>query len=192
MLGEKRLFMAVEMEIGPRIRAQRKAAHLTLKQLAEKVGCSDAYLSQVENGRVSPSISSLKKIADALQSKITDFFVEAENDEPVVLSPTQRVTLSLERWNARIQSLVRNPKNKRMQPFLTTIQPGGGSHGLYSHVGEECGLVLKGELEIDLNGSIYVVRENESFYYNSIEPHSWMNRTDGETVVVWVISPPTF
>lgn len=190
--GERDLSMAVEMDIGPRIRAQRKSAHLTLRQLAGKVGCTDAYLSQVENGRVSPSISSLKKIADALQTKITDFFVEAENDEPVVLSPNQRVTLTLDRWNATIQSLVRNPKNKRMQPFFTTIQPGGGSHGLYSHVGEECGLVLKGELEIDLNGIVYKVKENESFYYNSIEPHSWMNRTDAETVVIWVISPPTF
>ena len=184
--------MAVEIDIGRRIRAHRKANGLTLKQLGEKVGCTDAYLSQVERGRVSPSISSLKKIAQALQTKITDFFVESENDEPVVLSPDQRVTLTLKRWNAKIESLLRNPRDKRMHPFFTTIQPGGGSHGLYSHVGEEFGMVLKGELEIDLNGTIYRVRENESFYYNSSEPHSWTNPKDSETVVVWVISPPTF
>jgi transcriptional regulator with XRE-family HTH domain len=184
--------MAVEMDIGRRIKALRTASRLTLKQLAEKVGCTDAYLSQVENGRVSPSISSLKKIADGLQTKITDFFLESENEEPVVLSADQRDVLSLERWNARIESLVKNPKNKRMHPFFTTIQPGGGSHGLYSHLGEECGLVLKGELEIDLNGTVYRVKENESFYYNSSEPHNWTNPTDGETVVVWVISPPSF
>jgi quercetin dioxygenase-like cupin family protein len=79
-----------------------------------------------------------------------------------------------------------------MHPFFTTIQPGGGSDGLYSHLGEECGIVLKGELEIDLNGTVYRVKENESFYYNSSEPHNWTNPTDGETVVVWVISPPSF
>ncbi len=184
--------MAVEREIGLRIKALRQANHLTLKQLAEEVGCSDAYLSQIENGRVSPSISSLKKIADALQVKITDFFVEFQDDEPVVLAPKDRVALSLERWNAKIESLVKNPKNKRMHPFFTTIQPGGGSHGLYSHVGEEFGLVLRGELEITLNKAVYRVATNESFYYNSSEPHSWTNPTDEETVVVWVISPPTF
>lgn len=184
--------MAVERDIGLRIKALRQASHLTLKQLAEEVGCSDAYLSQIENGRVSPSISSLKKIATALRTKITDFFVEFQDDEPVVLSPDDRVTLSLERWNARIQSLVRNPRNKRMHPFFTTIQPGGGSHGLYSHVGEEFGIVLKGELEITLNDTVYRVAENESFYYNSSEPHSWTNPTDGQTTVVWVISPPSF
>jgi transcriptional regulator with XRE-family HTH domain len=184
--------MALEADIGSRIKSLRQSNHLTLRQLAEKVGCTDAYLSQIENGRVSPSIASLKRIAEALQSKITDFFVESGDDDPVVLRTDQRVTLSLDRWNARIQSLVINPKNKRMHPFFTTIEPGGGSHGLYSHVGEEFGIVLKGELEIDLDGTIHVVKQNESFYYNSSQPHSWTNPGKEETVVVWVISPPTF
>lgn len=184
--------MGLEGKIGQRIRAQRQSNNLTLRQLAEKVGCTEAYLSQIENGKVSPSIASLKKIADGLQTKITDFFVESQDDEPVVLTQDRRTTLSLERWNAKIESLVVNPKNKRMHPFFTTIQPGGGSHGLYSHVGEEFGLVLKGELEIDLDGSIHRVKKFESFYYNSSQPHSWINPGKTETVVVWVISPPTF
>lgn len=180
------------MDIGTRIKGRRKANGLTLRQLAEKVGCSDAYLSQIETGRVSPSISSLKKISDALHSKIADFFVDIDDHEPVVLRLDQRDLISLDRWNARIQSLVKNPRDKRMHPFYTTIEPGGGSEGLYSHVGEEFGLVIKGELEIELKGSIYRVRENESFYYDSSEPHSWRNPTTEPTVVVWVISPPTF
>jgi transcriptional regulator with XRE-family HTH domain len=184
--------MTIEIDIGGRIKTLRQASHFTLKQLAERVGCTDAYLSQIENGRVSPSISSLKKIADALQSKITDFFVESQSEDPVVLKPDERVLLSLERWNAEIQSLVKNPRDKRMHPFYTTIQPGGGSHGMYSHVGEEFGLVLKGILEIDINGTVHRVQENESFYYNSSDPHSWVNPTNTETVVVWVISPPSF
>jgi transcriptional regulator with XRE-family HTH domain len=166
--------MALEMT-GQRIRSHRQSNHLTLKQLAEKVGCTDAYLSQIENGRVSPSIASLKRIATALQSKITDFFVEGQDDDPVVLKQDQRISLSLDRWNAEIQSLVVNPKNKRMHPFYTTIQPGGGSHGLYSHVGEEFGIVIKGELEIDLDGTTHLGKKNESCYYNSSQPHSWTN-----------------
>lgn len=184
--------MALESDIGQRIRSHRHSNHLTLKQLAEKVGCTDAYLSQIENGRVSPSIASLKRIASALQTKITDFFVEGQDSDPVVLKPNQRIMLTLDRWNAEIQSLVVNPRNKRMHPFLTTIQPGGGSHGLYSHVGEEFGIVIKGELEIDLDGTLHRVKKNESFYYNSSQPHSWTNPGSVDTVVVWVISPPTF
>ncbi|MEI8181841.1 MAG: helix-turn-helix transcriptional regulator [Desulfomonile sp.] len=76
----------------------RHSNRMTLKQLAEVVGCSDAYLSQIENGRVSRSISSLKRIADALQTKTTDFFVEPQDDDPVVLPPHRRITLVLESW----------------------------------------------------------------------------------------------
>ena len=79
-----------------------------------------------------------------------------------------------------------------MHPFFTTIQPGGGSHGLYSHVGEEFGIVLKGELQIHIENDIHLVHQNESFYYNSNLPHSWTNPGKSETIVVWVISPPTF
>ncbi len=110
--------MALEIDIGQRIKSHRQSNHLTLKQLAEKVGCTDAYLSQVENGRVSPSIASLKRIASALQSKITDFFVEGQDDDPVVLKQDQRITLSLDRWNAEIQSLVVNPKKQTDAPIL--------------------------------------------------------------------------
>jgi transcriptional regulator with XRE-family HTH domain len=184
--------MMFEAHVGSRVKMHRQSNHLTLKQLAEKVGCTDAYLSQVENGRVSPSIANLKKIADALHTKIADFFVESESDEPVVLRPDQRTLITLDRWNARIQSLVVNHKNKRMHPFFTTIEPGGGSHGLYSHVGEEFGIVLKGQLEIELDGTAHLVREKESFYYNSSQPHSWTNPGTEVTEVVWVISPPTF
>lgn len=184
--------MAVEIDLGGKIRGLRQKSHLTLKQLAKKVGCSDAYLSQIENAKVSPSIASLKRIAEALGAKITDFFVESETDEPVVLPRERRTLISADRWNAKIWSLVADPKNKRMHPFYTVIEPGGGSHGSYTHVGEECGIVLKGQLAIELAGRVHLVRENESFYYSSSQPHNWTNPGDQETVVVWVISPPTF
>lgn len=184
--------MVAEMDLGGKIKGLRQNSHLTLKQLAEKVGCSDAYLSQVENAKVSPSIASLKRIAEALGVKITDFFVESVTDEPVVLSPERRTLISAKRWNAKIWSLVADPRNKRMHPFYTTIAPGGGSHGSYSHVGEEFGIVLKGQLSIELDGVVHVVNENESFYYSSSQPHNWTNPGKEETVVVWVISPPTF
>ncbi len=184
--------MPIEADIGAKIKARRLANRQTLKQLAEKAGCTGAYLSQIEHGKVSPSIASLKRIADALQSKISDFFLDTGTEVPVVLRPDQRVLISLERWNAKIWSLVSDPKDKRMHPFYTVIEPGGGSHGTYTHVGEEFGIVLKGRLEIELDGVIYRVNEDESFYYSSSLPHNWTNPGLVQTAVVWVISPPTF
>ncbi len=180
-------------EIAEKLKAFRSANRMTLKQLAAKAGCTDAYLSQLERGRANPSIMILKKIASALQVKVVDFFLESENlQNDVVCKEGERVKIRFRQGDAKIQMLVRNIQNKRMQPFYTTIEPGGGSKGSYSHIGEECGIVLKGMLEINLNGRAYRLKKNESFYFSSQEPHSWTNPGKTKSVVIWVVSPPTF
>ncbi|MDI7258473.1 MAG: cupin domain-containing protein [Thermodesulfobacteriota bacterium] len=180
-------------EIGKKIKAFRAVNKMTLKQLAQRAGCTDAYLSQLERGLANPSIMILKKIASALQIKVVDFFLEPQTEEnDVVLKEGERVNIVFKRGDAKIQMMVRSIQNKRMQPFYTTIEPGGGSKGSYSHIGEEFGIVLQGELEINLNGKPYRVKKNESFYFSSQEPHSWSNPGKKKTVVIWVVSPPTF
>jgi len=180
-------------EIAEKLKAFRSANRMTLKQLAAKAGCTDAYLSQLERGRANPSIMILKKIASALQMKVVDFFLEPEvNENGIVVKEEERVNINFKRGDAKIQMLVRNIQNKRMQPFYTTIEPGGGSKGSYSHIGEEFGIVLQGELEVNLNGKSYRVKKNESFYFSSQEPHSWSNPGKNKTLVIWVVSPPTF
>ena len=180
-------------EIGEKIKACRLTSRMTLKQLAAKAGCTDAYLSKLERGRANPSIMILKRIASALQMKVVDFFLEPEPDgNDVVLKEEERININFKSGEAKIQMLVRNIHNKRMQPFYTTIDPGGGSKGAYSHVGEEFGIVLQGELEVNLNGRAYKVKKNESFYFSSQDSHSWLNPGKTKTVVIWVVSPPTF
>jgi len=180
-------------EIAEKLKAFRLANRMTLKQLASKAGCTDAYLSQLERGHANPSIMVLKGIAEALQIKVVDFFLEQETGEnDVVLREKERVNINFKQGDAKIQMLVRNIQNRRMQPFYTTIEPGGGSKGSYSHIGEECGIVLKGMLEINLNGKAYRLKKNESFYFSSQEPHSWSNPGKTKAVVIWVVSPPTF
>jgi len=180
-------------EIAEKLKAYRSANRMTLKQLGNRAGCTDAYLSQLERGHANPSIMILKKIASALGVKVVDFFLEAETKaNDVVCKETERVNIRFKRGEAKIQMLVRNIQNKRMQPFYTTIEPGGGSKGSYSHIGEEFGIVLQGELEVNLNGKAYRLKKNESFYFSSQEPHSWSNPSKKKTVVIWVVSPPTF
>lgn len=180
------------MNIGGKIRQLREAKKFNIKQLACLVECTPSLISQLERGKTDPSISMLKKIAKALDVNIVDFFMTRENDEDVVTREEDRVNIQLKRWEARIQSLVKNVTNKKMQPFFTVIGPGGGSHGMYSHDGEEFGFVMKGEVELVLNDKVHTVKENQSFYFSSQIPHNWNNRGNKEAVVIWVITPPTF
>ena len=180
------------MDIGGKIRQIRTDKNLTIKQLAELVACTPSLISQLERGKADPSISTLKKIASALNANIVDFFMMATADDDIVTRVKERVDIQLKRWDTKIQSLIKRLGNKKMQPFYTTIKPGGGSHGMYTHEGEEFGIVLHGELELTINDKVHVVRENESFYFTSQTPHNWNNKGKQDAIVVWVITPPTF
>jgi len=180
------------MDIGGKIKELREKKSLTMKQLSDLVPCTPSLISQIERGKADPSIATLKKIASALNSNIVDFFSFSPIQDDVITRSEHRTVLQLPRWDARIQCLTRNPSRKKMQAFYTLIKPGGGSHGLYSHEGEEFGIVLKGEMELLLGEETHVVREDDSFYFSSTVPHDWNNRGKEDVVVIWVITPPTF
>jgi transcriptional regulator with XRE-family HTH domain len=181
------------MDIGKIIRSLRKSKSLTLKQLAEKAGCTDAYISQLENGRANPSIMILKNIATALGIQVVDLFLESPSPpDGIVVREKERINMDFKHGDAVLQLLVHDVKEKRMQPFCTTIEPGGGAKGFYSHTGEDFGIVIEGCLELNLNGKIYRLEKNDSFYFSAQEPHTFSNPGDKKAVVIWVVSPPSF
>lgn len=180
-------------EISEKLRALRKSKKMTLKDVADRAGCTSAYISQLEKGRANPSISTLKKIASVFDVKIIDFFLDNEDDEDdVVIRKNQRVTMGFNMGYAVIESLVRTTENKRMQPLFNTIKPGGGSNGEYTHEGEEFGIVLAGELELTVGDRVYYVKEGDSFYFPSTTSHGFYNRRERDAIVIWVASPPSF
>ncbi len=181
-----------QKKLGRLVSQWRKQRKLTLKRLGEAIDVSAAAISQIEHGKVSPSIATLKKLAKALDRRTVDFFVDELIDDPVVLSEEEWTQVSMPRWNARVRQLVRIAGNKQMQPFYTTIEPGGGSREPYTHPGEEFGIVLKGELTLGLGDNVYLAKALSSFYYSSLIPHSWTNEGAESCYVVWVITPPSW
>jgi len=180
-------------EIPEKLRAFRKSRKMTLKDVADRAGCTSAYISQLEKGRANPSIATLKRIASVFNVKIIDFFLDDQDEEDEVLvRKEQRVMMGFNMGSAVIESLVRTTQNKRMQPLYNRLKPGGGSNGEYTHEGEEFGIVLAGELELVVGDSVYYVKEGDSFYFPSTTSHGFYNRGEKDTIVIWVTSPPSF
>lgn len=179
-------------EISDKMRALRKSRKMTLKDVADKAGCTSAYISQLEKGRANPSIATLKKIASVFNVKIIEFFIDNEERDEVVVRKDQRTVMDFNMGHAVVESLVRSTENKRMQAFCDTVKPGGGTNGEYTHEGEEFGLVLEGELELTVGDKIYYLKEGDSFYYSSTKPHGYYNKGSKKAVIVWVITPPSF
>src|SRR5437667_12210132 len=86
--------VAAEVDVGERLRELRRIRRCTLRTIADRSGLSESFLSQVERGRSSASIASLRRIADALGVAMADLFEPGSLPGPRVLRRDERPALS--------------------------------------------------------------------------------------------------
>jgi transcriptional regulator with XRE-family HTH domain len=181
-------------KIGREIRGLRKARGLTLSELAEKSGLSIGYLSLVERGRATPSINALHAISRALGVTISWFFdanaVPVEERGFVVRRARRR---RLE-FSAGIVDELLSPSLEGSLELLSSRFPPGASSGdaPYTHTGEEAGVILRGTLELWVDGKHFVLKAGDSFGFPSSLPHRYCNPGTEETEVIWAITPPSY
>jgi len=166
----------------------RLSRHLPLAEVASAVGISVGFLSAIERSHMSASVGTLRKLARYYKLNILDFFDPAQAN-PFRVRPEERKRLDA---GPGVQMELLAWGNTVMEPHLFTIAPRAGSGESYSHDGEEFLFVLRGALDIALDGQSYRLRAGDSFYFESNTPRTWRNSGKTETVLLWVNTPPTF
>jgi transcriptional regulator with XRE-family HTH domain len=184
--------MTNDFQIGSVVRNLRTEKGLTLQRLAELTELTAAYISKIENDKVSPSIHTLKALADALQTNITDFFENDLINDPCINPPETWTKKLVKGWQADVRQMVKLVGNKKMQPFFTTIPSGGGAHDHYTHPGEEFVYVLEGVLTLNLNSKIIKLAPGILAYFSALVPHTWVNEGKKTVKMIWVCSPPSW
>jgi transcriptional regulator with XRE-family HTH domain len=182
--------------IGLKIRELRMHQGKKLKELSQKVGVTASFLSQVEREVAVPSISSLKKISNALGVSIASFFNDQTektvgNDFSPVVKRDKRKTLH------PCPGVTYHLLSKNLQgkiEFLLATYEVGASTGSepYTHRGEECALVLKGKLEVQIGSFVYVLKKDDSISFSCEIPHRVRNVGKIPAVSIWCITPPSF
>jgi transcriptional regulator with XRE-family HTH domain len=181
-------------KIGREIRGLRKARGLTLSELAEKSGLSIGHLSLVERDRATPSINALHAISRALGVTISWFFdanAGPAEERGVVVRRARRRRLE---FSAGIVDELLSPSLEGSLELLSSRFPPGASSGdaPYTHVGEEAGVVMRGTLELWVDGKHFVLKAGDSFGFPSSLPHRYWNPGSEETEVIWAITPPSY
>ena len=177
-----------EPNLGSRIKKARRKKQLTLRGLAKKTGLTNAFLSQVETNRVSPSVGSLRKIAIALGTKVGSFFEDEEKKDFLFVRKDGRKKFSWEDSKANCEVLASGMLNMQMEPLLITLKPGGETgERVNSHEGEEFGIVLKGKVELMLDDKSYTMKKGDSVYYRSTNSHKAVNIGKKKADILWVI-----
>lgn len=183
-----------EYNIGSKIKELRKARKLTLQDVANETGFSTALISQIENDNVSPPIATLSKIASFFDVKIGHFF--ADNAEEcrfeVVRAHEHTVIPRVVSQDGTshgyfYESLSLGKTNKRMDPFILTLNEKATNTSTYSHPGEEFLYIMSGSAELLLDDHRIVLNEGDSIYFDSTLKHRLLSSGCDEVKVMAVV-----
>ncbi len=180
--------------IGERIKKKRELMKLHLNALAEKVKISPSALSQIEKSKSYPSLLTLKSIADALHTTISELVGENESttNNPVVLKNDIKY-IDQNTTGAIVFLLSNHESNKQMDTYLVRFSKGSGIDGLFKeNYGQVFCHILSGEIRFDLNRKTYFLKPGDNIYFNAKSLDNAINSNDGLSELLWIQSPPLF
>ena len=187
---------------GSRIREMRKRRGLTLKEVAEATGYTIGHISQIERDLKSPSLVALRKIAACLNcSEVWLIMDDSElsakspeegkkSKESYLMRKENRIPMKIPEidvsYSIFTPSKLPNAQEAQMTGLIVRLKPNTWvtekmiSHGNY----DESLLLLKGELELRIDNSTYMIYEGDSFYIPKNCLHNYLNTSDEEATII--------
>jgi len=179
--------------IGPKLRALRKQAGLSLQQLANRSDVSAAAIHKIEQSGMVPTITTLLKLSGALGRPVA-FFVDEEGpaaDPTVLIRDGEQRPILTSHTGIHLAGSSGAYGRFYLAGGRATVVPGAGSGGhAMEHPGEELIYLLEGELEFVVNEQTYRLRPGDSLHFRTVQPHFWRNPGTTDAVALWMALRP--
>ena len=175
------------------IRALRKARGLTLAETGLKLGRSVGWVSQVERGLSTPSLSDIRALAELFGVPISLFFshdVPQESERGVVVRAGKRRALGTHE-SGLVEELLSPDLGGSFEMVRSVFAPGAELKAEARRPTEEAGYVASGLFDIEISGVWHRLGEGDSFRFDG-KPYRWRNPGSEPAVVIWVVSPPVY
>jgi len=177
-----------ESPVGPILRRLRCQRGTSLSTVAQAVGVSKGFLSNLERSRCRASDKILRGLARYYRVNGLSLAEPAECAKPL-LTPGDRKTLhGLPGVHVELLALGATA----IEPHLFRIDPGAGVRQAYGHEGEEFVFVIRGRLEIEIGGRQFQLQTGDAFSFHSETPHRWRNPGKIKTIALWTTTPAGF
>ncbi|WP_018697659.1 helix-turn-helix domain-containing protein [Amorphus coralli] len=171
--GEKS--RSIERHIGREVRRQRTRLQMTLADLAQATGLSPGMVSKIENGQISPSLSTLTGLASALNLPLSTFFRSFEESRDVSYVPAGR-GLEIDRRGTRaghiyqlLGHMIRSSVS--VEPYLITLTEHSEMFTEFQHEGVEFIYMLEGEVTYRHGDRSFRLGPGDSLFFDAIAPH---------------------
>ncbi len=178
--------------MGKRIRQRRESLGFLIKELSFNIGVTSSLISQIERGKAFPSIVTLKKVAEALQTTVGELI--GENDGQIqhpLLKFSERRFAKKNTNGTSSYLLSYHFPSKQIEPYLIQFNKNSDSQGIMTSnfPGQEFCFVLKGSFEVTFEEHKYSLNEGDGFYFNSNKFHLFKNVSGKKAEILWVITP---
>ena len=177
---------------GERLRRIRRRQRLSQRELARRSGVANATISLIENGKLNPTVSMLKKVLDGVPVRLSEFFSDEADAPEKVFFRAGELTEIADGGVSYLQ-VGANLRGKAIQFLKERYEPGAstGRHEI-THEGEECGLILSGRLTVSVGGETATLSAGDAYYFKSNQPHSFENPGNEPCELITACTPPTF
>ena len=190
---------AIVINIGDKIKSLRKKNELSIQKLAKKAGVSPAGIYKIETNEMTPTITTLMKIAGALDKKVSFFVDEDESISDVeYIHKSDRKKVRSNESKVTYENVAAKLEDCLVEAYVATVDVGGTSGGgtsvddTMSHTGEELDICLSGTIEFTIRKKVYVLNAGDSIHFKSRIPHSWRNIGKEPVTMITVVTPPPF
>ncbi|MFA5088120.1 MAG: XRE family transcriptional regulator [Candidatus Omnitrophota bacterium] len=180
------------MLIGTRLKELRKVHDMSLTELSQKSGVQLATLSRIENLKMTGTLESHTKIAQALAIELTELYKDIETAKPQVEMKTAQSAMDIFTHNEKssYEILTSNVLSKKMMPILLKIEPGGKTNPEKNQKGaEKFVFILEGKIDIRVGDQTYSLSRNNTLYFDASLDHWLENPGKAMARVICVGTP---
>ena len=179
-----------ENTLGERLRLRRKELKLSMKEVAVSSGLSIGFISQVERGLTSPSLTSLTAIANFLRSDVTNFLSQPKSKSSITRNE-ERDVYTINKNGLQYERLSDSFPGHTLNSVIIHEMPGHKTESI-SHEGEEFFFILEGAITIYIDGVVNILEAGDSLHFDSSRSHSAWNHTKKITTVLHVCTMNVF
>jgi len=186
------------LRIGAKLRHARLLRCLSLREVSIAAGCSESFVSKIENGKAQPSLAMLNRLVGVIGADMADIFAPKESYSGQVNVVRAGATAQFHadaRTAARGITMVRLSPSEQGSLLQTTIHivpPGAKTDSNFSHEGEEVGYILEGVMEFTVDGETYTLEQGDSLFYPSHLHHGYENKGEVTARILWTNTPPAW
>ncbi len=183
------------MDIGAKLKSIRQDRGLSQRELAARAGLTNGTISLIEQNRTSPSVASLKSLLDAIPMSMAEFFATLESDDaPKIFYKASELTKITPDLPGQVSlRQLGDAQNHTLQVLHETYPPGAdtGPEEI-THEGEEAGIIVRGSIELTVDGETSVLEAGYGYLFDSRKPHRFRNIGSEICEIVNACTPPSF